>query len=436
MGCSFFPRFPKATSTTVHPCYNTKNILRDEVCQTANLSERTEWRWKRGGTSLIRYLSAGESHGPGLTVVVEGFPSNLRVSKAIIDEQLRKRQLGYGRGRRMQIETDTVEVTSGIRFGRTLGSPITMNVVNRDFKNWTAKMAVWDDAPEDLKEVTRPRPGHADLAGAIKYDHEDIRNVLERASARNTATMVATGALARQLLSEFGIEIAAHVVEIGGEVISQIPEDWDLLVEKTEQSQVRVADSEAEARMMAKIDEAKENGDTVGGIFEVVVRGCPIGLGSYVHPDRKLDGRLAGAVMSIQAIKGVEIGLGFSTAHRFGSKVHDPIAYGDGRYLRPSNGAGGLEGGVTNGQPIVLRAAMKPISTLYKPLNSVDMRTKQVEPAAVERSDYCAVPAASVVAENVVAWVIADAFLEKFGGDSMEQLRERFDAYEKRVKDR
>lgn len=385
---------------------------------------------------MIRYLSAGESHGPGLTVVVEGFPSNLRVSKAIIDEQLRKRQLGYGRGRRMQIETDTVEVTSGIRFGRTLGSPITMNVVNRDFKNWTAKMAVWDDAPEDLKEVTRPRPGHADLAGAIKYDHEDIRNVLERASARNTATMVATGALARQLLSEFGIEIAAHVVEIGGEVISQIPEDWDLLVEKTEQSQVRVADSEAEARMMAKIDEAKENGDTVGGIFEVVVRGCPIGLGSYVHPDRKLDGRLAGAVMSIQAIKGVEIGLGFSTAHRFGSKVHDPIAYGDGRYLRPSNGAGGLEGGVTNGQPIVLRAAMKPISTLYKPLNSVDMRTKQVEPAAVERSDYCAVPAASVVAENVVAWVIADAFLEKFGGDSMEQLRERFDAYEKRVKDR
>lgn len=385
---------------------------------------------------MIRYLSAGESHGPGLTVIVEGFPSNLGVSKAVIDEQLKKRQLGYGRGRRMQIETDTVEVTSGIRFGKTLGSPITMNVVNRDFKNWTAKMAVWDEAPEDLKEVNRPRPGHADLAGAIKYDHEDIRNVLERASARNTATMVAAGALARQLLAEFGIEIAAHVVEIGGETIARVPEEWEVLIERAEQSQVRAVDPEAEARMMAKIDEAKEKGDTVGGIFEVIVRGCPIGLGSYVHPDRKLDGRLAGAVMSIQAIKGVEIGLGFSTAHHFGSKVHDPIAYEDGRYIRPSNGAGGLEGGVTNGEPIVLRAAMKPISTLYKPLNSVDMRTKQVEPAAVERSDYCAVPAASVVAENVVAWVMADAFLEKFGGDSMEQLRERFDSYTRRVQGR
>lgn len=382
---------------------------------------------------LIRYLSAGESHGPGLTVIVEGFPSNLKVSRAIIDEQLRKRQLGYGRGRRMQIETDSVEVTSGIRFGKTLGSPITMNVVNRDFKNWTTKMAVWEDAPLDLKEVTRPRPGHADLAGAIKYDFEDIRNVLERASARNTATMVAAGALARQLLSEFGIEVAAHVVEIGGETVSDIPDDWELLISRTEQSPVRAADPNAQARMIAKIDEAKENGDTVGGVFEVVVRGCPIGLGSYVHPDRKLDGRLAGAVMSIQAIKGVEIGLGFTAAHRFGSKVHDAIGYGDGGYSRPSNGAGGLEGGVTNGEPIVVRAAMKPISTLYKPLNSVDMRTKQVEPAAVERSDYCAVPAASVVAENVVAWVIADAFLEKFGGDSMEQLRERYDSYSERV---
>ena len=382
---------------------------------------------------MIRYLSAGESHGPGLTVIVEGFPSNLTVSKEAIDEQLMKRQQGYGRGRRMQIETDQVEVTSGVRFGKTLGSPITMQVINRDFKNWTERMSVWQEPPEDLKLVTRPRPGHADLAGAIKYDHEDIRNVLERASARNTATIVAAGALARQLLSAFGIDIAAHVVEIGGETVSQLPDDWDELVAKTESSPVRVADADAEAKMMAKIDEAKANGDTVGGIFEIVVRGCPIGLGSYVHPDRKLDGRLAGTIMSIQAIKGVEIGLGFSVAHHFGSRVHDPIAYDGTRYLRPSNGAGGLEGGVTNGEPIVLRAAMKPISTLYKPLNSVDMLTKQTEPAAVERSDYCAVPAASVVAENVVAWVIAEAFLEKFGGDSMEQLRERFDAYEKRV---
>ena len=382
---------------------------------------------------MIRYISAGESHGPELTVIVEGFPSRLTVQKNLIDEQLRKRQLGYGRGRRMQIETDIVEVTSGIRFGQTLGSPITMHVVNRDFKNWTDRMAVWDQSPEDIKEVTRPRPGHADLAGAIKYDHEDIRNVLERASARNTATMVAAGALARQLLAQFDIDIIGHVVEIGGEEVANLPSDWDELIRRAEASPVRAADTEAEARMIAKIDTAKDRGDTEGGVVEIVVRGCPVGLGSFVHPDRKLDGRLAGAVMSIQAIKGVEIGLGFSTAHRFGSKVHDPIAHDGERYTRPSNGAGGLEGGVTNGEPIVVRAAMKPISTLYTPLNSIDMRTKQVEPAAVERSDYCAVPAASVVAENVVAWVIADAFLEKFGGDSIEQVRQNYLAYQNRV---
>lgn len=382
---------------------------------------------------MIRYLSAGESHGPELTVIVEGFPSNLKVSKADIDEQLRRRQLGYGRGRRMQIESDQVEITSGVRFGYTLGSPITMHVVNKDFKNWTEKMSVWDAPPENLKQVTRPRPGHADLAGAIKYDHEDIRNVLERASARNTATMVAVGALARQLLAHFGIEVAAHVVEIGGVTTSKMPEEWDEFVSVINQSQVRVADPNAESQMIVKIDEAKDRGDTVGGVFEVIVKGCPIGLGSHVHPDRKLDGRLAGALMSIQAIKGVEIGLGFEAAHRFGSQVHDPIGYNGIHYTRPTNGAGGLEGGVTNGEPIVVRAAMKPISTLYKPLNSVDMGTKAVEPAAVERSDYCAVPAASVVAENVVAWVIAEAFLDKFSGDSVEQIREWLTVYEQRV---
>ncbi len=384
---------------------------------------------------MLRYLSSGESHGPELTVIVEGFPSNLKVSREAIDGALRRRQMGYGRGYRQKIETDTVEITSGLRFGTTLGSPITIHVVNRDFAHWTDRMSVWDEEPENNKRVVRPRPGHADLAGAIKYDHEDVRNVLERASARNTATIVAAGALAKQLLEHFGMRVHAHVVEIGGESVAdeKLPRDWDAWVAATEASDVRTADEEASTRMKKKIDEAKEAGDTVGGVFEVVVVGCPVGLGSYVHPDRKLDGRLAGALMSIQAIKGVEIGLGFETARRFGSQVHDPIHYEEGRYTRPSNGAGGLEGGVTNGQPIVVRAAMKPISTLYNPLESVNMETKASEKATVERSDYCAVPAASVVGEHAVAWVIADALLEKFGGDSIEQIAERLQAYQERV---
>jgi chorismate synthase len=382
---------------------------------------------------VIRYLTAGESHGPELTVIIEGFPSRLKVSKSLIDEQLRRRQQGYGRGRRMQIESDEVEITSGIRFGETLGSPITMRIVNRDFRNWQDRMAVWDDPPENLKRVTRPRPGHADLAGGLKYDHEDLRNVLERASARNTATQVAAGALARQLLARFGIEVTAHVVEIGGVRARSVPDDWDALIAAADTSPVRCADPEASAQMMARIDEAKARGDTVGGVFEVIVRGCPPGLGSHVHWDRKLDGRLAGAMMSIPAIKGVEIGLGFEAARRFGSEVHDPILHDGLRYVRPRNGAGGLEGGMTNGEPVVLRVAMKPISTLYKPLASVDMPTKTVELAAVERSDYCAVPAASVVGENVAAWVIADAFLEKFGGDSVDQIAEHVEAYMRRV---
>ncbi len=384
---------------------------------------------------MLRYLSSGESHGPELTVIVEGFPSNLKVSREAIDGALRRRQMGYGRGYRQKIETDTVEITSGLRFGKTLGSPITIHVVNRDFAHWTDRMSVWDEEPENNKRVVRPRPGHADLAGAIKYDHEDVRNVLERASARNTATIVAAGALAKQLLEHFGMRVHAHVVEIGGESVAdeKLPRDWDAWVAATEASDVRTADEEASTRMKKKIDEAKEAGDTVGGVFEVVVVGCPVGLGSYVHPDRKLDGRLAGALMSIQAIKGVEIGLGFETARRFGSQVHDPIHYEEGRYTRPSNGAGGLEGGVTNGQPIVVRAAMKPISTLYNPLESVNMETKASEKATVERSDYCAVPAASVVGEHAVAWVIADALLEKFGGDSIEQIAERLQAYQERV---
>jgi chorismate synthase len=385
---------------------------------------------------MLRYLSGGESHGPELTVIVDGFPSNVRISKEKIDEQLRRRQQGYGRGFRMKIESDEVEITSGVRFGKTLGSPITMHVRNRDFAHWTDRMAVWDEPSQAVKEVHRPRPGHADLAGAIKYDHTDIRNVLERASARNTATMVAAGALARQLLEQFEIRVTAHVVEIGGVRAENIPDDLEELARRADASPVRTADPAAEKKMIAVIDRAKDNGDTVGGVFEVIVTGCPIGLGSYVHPDRKLDGRLAAALMSIQAIKGVEIGLGFEAARRFGSQVHDPILHDGSRYVRPTNGAGGLEGGVTNGEPIVLRAAMKPISTLYKPLASVNMETKAAEPATVERSDYCAVPAASVVGENVVAWVVAQAFLEKFSGDSLEQIRDMYNAYQNRVSQR
>jgi chorismate synthase len=366
-------------------------------------------------------------------VVIDGFPSNLPVSKEAIDEQLRRRQQGYGRGFRQKIETDTVEVTSGIRFGKTLGTPITMNVANRDFKNWTERMSVFDEKPADLKEIYRPRPGHADLAGAIKYDHEDIRNVLERASARNTATVVAAGALAKQLLAQFDIQVTAHVVELCDIKAETMPEQLSDLIAAADASEVRCADSEASVKMIAKIDEAKANGDTVGGVFEVIVRGCPIGLGSYAMPDRKLDGRLAGALMSIQAIKGVEIGLGFEAARRFGSNVHDAIAHDGSRYLRPTNGAGGLEGGVTNGQDVVVRVAMKPISTLYKPLPSVNMQTKETELAAIERSDYCALPAASVVGENVVAWVIADALIEKLGGDSLEQMRDNYEQYTARI---
>lgn len=382
---------------------------------------------------MIRYLSAGESHGPGLSIIIDGFPSNLPVSKEKIDEQLRRRQMGYGRGFRQRIETDTVDVTSGIRFGKTLGTPITMNVANRDFKNWTDRMAVFGEKPDELKEIYRPRPGHADLAGAIKYDHEDIRNVLERASARNTATIVAAGALAKQLLEQFDIVVAAHVVELCDVKATHFPEDLASLTTAADASEVRCADADAAAEMIKRIDHAKENGDTVGGIFEVIVRGCPIGLGSYAMPDRKLDGRLAGALMSIQAIKGVEIGLGFEAARRFGSNVHDPIGHDGHRYVRSSNGAGGLEGGVTNGEDVVVRVAMKPISTLYKPLPSVNMQTKEVELAAIERSDYCALPAASVVGENVVAWVIADALIEKLGGDSLEQMKDNWAQYQARI---
>lgn len=378
---------------------------------------------------MLRYLTAGESHGPALTAIVEGLPSNLPLEIEQINQQLWRRQQGYGRGGRMKIETDRVDMQSGIRFSKTMGTPVALLIHNKDWRNWSEKMAIEGEPHETVVEITKPRPGHADLAGALKYNQEDIRNVLERASARNTATMVAVGSIARQLLKHYGIDVYGHVVELGPIKVEAFEGTIQEIAQRAEQSEVRVADPAAEQTIIAAIDEAKAAGNTLGGIFEVVVTGVPIGLGSYSHPDRKLDGRLAQALMSIQAIKGVEIGLGFEAARRPGSEVHDEIGYQDGAYWRRTNRAGGLEGGVTNGQPLIVRAAMKPIPTLYKPLDSVDMRTKEAYRATIERSDICAVPAACVVGEAMVAWVVAQAFLEKFGGDSVEEIERNLHNY-------
>lgn len=385
---------------------------------------------------MLRYLTAGESHGPALTAIVEGLPSNLAVDIDDVNHQLWRRQQGYGRGGRMKIESDQVEVMSGVRFGKTMGTPVALLVHNKDWRNWSEKMAITGEAPDSVVEITKPRPGHADLAGALKYGQEDVRNVLERASARNTATMVAVGTIARQLLRRFGMEVYGHVVELGHVKVDHLEGTIPEIAERAEKSEVRVADPDAEQRIIDAITQAKADGDTLGGIFEIIVTGVPIGLGSYAHPDRKLDGRLAQSLMSIQAIKGVEIGLGFEAARRPGSQVHDEIGHRQGEYYRRSNNAGGLEGGVTNGQPLVVRAAMKPIPTLYKPLESVDMRTKEPFRATIERSDVCAVPAASVVGEAMVAWTVAQAFLEKFGGDSVEEMQDNYDNYLRRVGER
>lgn len=386
----------------------------------------------------IKFRTAGESHGKGLTALLEGIPAGLALDTTRdVDPDLRRRQGGYGRGRRMQIESDTVEVLSGLRLGETLGSPLSMIIWNRDWKNWTTAMAQEsppDDVnPKALRPHYLPRPGHADLVGALKYDRRDVRDILERASARETAARVACGAVARRLLSEFGISVGSHVVEIGDVVAGamEIPADLNAAVDS---NPVRCLDEEASARMTSAIDDARERGDTLGGIFEVVVTGLPVGLGSYVAWDEKLDGRLAGAVMSIQAVKGVEIGLGFEGSRRPGSQVHDPIVLAPekprtGGLGRASNRAGGLEGGVTTGEPLRVLGAMKPISTLRKRLPSVDLRDGSVGDAAVERSDVCAVPAAGVVGEAMVALVLADAFLDKFGGDSIGEVRRNLEGY-------
>jgi chorismate synthase len=399
---------------------------------------------------MLRFTTAGESHGKALVTIVEGLPAGLPVSAEWVDRELARRMQGYGRGARMKIERDRIEWLAGLRAGETLGSPVAMLIPNRDWTNWEDVMA---HEPADQigelrrRRVTRPRPGHADLAGVLKYDRLDARDILERAGARETTARVAAGALAKRLLDEFGIEIGSHVVSLGGIEVprGELPVP---LNQAADRSEIRVLDPTVEAEIISRIDAAKKAGDTLGGEVEVIARGVVVGLGSHVAWDRKLDGRLAGIMMSIPAVKGVEIGMGFEAARRPGSQVHDPIeggaagqpgsgagpgphAPGDprGGFRRPSNNAGGLEGGITNGEPVVVKVAMKPISTLMSPLPTVDLASGQPAKAASERSDVTAVPAMGVIAEALMALVLADAMLEKFGGDSLGEMRRNYQGY-------
>ncbi|GAA0360600.1 chorismate synthase [Bacillus horti] len=388
----------------------------------------------------MRYLTAGESHGPQLTAIIEGVPAFLPITTAEINNDLERRQKGYGRGRRMQIEKDQVQFVAGVRDGHTTGAPIALVVENKDWTHWQHIMTAdhIDEENQGKRTVSRPRPGHADLNGAIKYKHRDMRNILERSSARETAIRVACGSLAKKLLSEFNIEVACHVRRIGP-VEAAVPDLNELSIADikriTEDSPVRCLDAEAAEKMMRAIDQAKEEGDSIGGVVEVIVTGVPIGLGSHVQWDRKLDGKIAQAIMSIQAFKGVEVGIGFEAAERPGSEVHDEIAWSEERgYYRKTNRLGGFEGGMTNGMPIVVRGVMKPIPTLYKPLQSVDIDTKEPFEASIERSDSCAVPAASVVAEAVVAWEVANAFCEKFGSDHIGEMKSLLQSYVEEAK--
>jgi chorismate synthase len=392
---------------------------------------------------MLRFTTAGESHGQALVSILEGMPAGVPLTESDIDADLARRQQGYGRGRRMQIERDHAEILSGVRASETLGSPIALLIQNRGAMR---TMAVDAELPESqsttendaqrplrVRAVTRPRPGHADLAGMLKYDRRDGRDILERASARETTARVASGAICRKLLSQFGITIGSHVVELGGIVAEEIPLPVDINA-VADESQLRTLDRKAEERMIALIDEVKREGDTLGGVCEVVCRGVPIGLGSHVSWDRKLDTRISAAIMSIPAVKGVGIGIGFEAARRRGSAVHDEILGSGGTRMtagmsRGSNRAGGLEGGMTNGEPIVVRVAMKPISTLMRPLATVDMETGEPAKASVERSDVTAVPAMGVIAEAMLAFVVADAVMEKFGGDSLRELRRNFEGY-------
>lgn len=377
----------------------------------------------------MRYLTSGESHGPQLTVIVEGVPANLEIKVEDINKEMFKRQGGYGRGRRMQIEKDTVEIVSGVRNGYTLGSPITMVVTNDDFTHWRKIMGaapISDEERENMKRtITKPRPGHADLVGGMKYNHRDLRNVLERSSARETAARVAVGALCKVLLEQLDIEIYSRVVEIGG-IKDKDFYDSETFKANLDRNDVRVIDDGIAQAMRDKIDEAKNDGDSIGGVVQVVVENMPVGVGSYVHYDRKLDGRIAQGVVSINAFKGVSFGEGFKAAEKPGSEIQDEILYDtELGYYRGSNHLGGLEGGMSNGMPIIVNGVMKPIPTLYKPLNSVDINTKEDFKATIERSDSCAVPTASIVCEHVVAFEIAKALLEEFQSNHIEQLKQQ-----------
>jgi chorismate synthase len=397
---------------------------------------------------MLRFLTAGESHGQALVALVEGLPAGLAIDQDALALQLRRRQLGYGRGRRMQIETDTAEILSGVRKGQTLGSPVAMLIRNRDWKNWQQTMHVAADPPAEATgakraPVTRPRPGHADLAGALKYDRDDMRDILERASARETAARVAAGSLARQFLASLDVHIASHVFTLGPVTVADpLAVTFEQIAGIDDEAPLHCVDEALQQQMIEAVDAARAAGDTLGGAFEVVIRGLPPGLGSYVQWDRKLDGRLAQAVMSIPAIKAVGIGKGVGVAGVPGSQVHDeivlpvddqPHALG---VVRPTNRAGGLEGGVTNGEDLRISGYMKPISTLMKPLRSVDLQTMQESPAAIERSDVCAVPAAAVVAEAMVAFVLADALLERYGGDTLDDIRAQMQRVQGRVERR
>ena len=393
---------------------------------------------------MLRFTTAGESHGPALVSILEGAPAGIPLLAADVNADLARRQMGYGRGRRMQIEKDAAELLSGVRAGFTIGSPIAMLIRNRDWENWRDVM---DPAPNESDEsgerrraVTRPRPGHADLSGMLKYDRQDARDILERASARETTARVAAGAICRKLLGELGITIGSHVVELGGIVASvgELPADIN---EASDRSELRTLDKAAEVEMIARIDAAKKDGDTLGGVCEVVCRGLPVGMGSHVSWDRKLDGRIGAAMMSIPAVKGVGVGLGFEAARLSGSQVHDEIHAAHDRpqtagIERRTNRAGGLEGGMTTGEPLVVRVAMKPISTLMKPLATIDMNTGNAASASVERSDVTAVPAMGVIAEAMLAFVVAQAAIEKFGGDSLNEMKRNLNGYLQQIEAR
>lgn len=380
---------------------------------------------------FFKFTTAGESHGKALVAIIEGMPAGLTVDLAAINHELWRRQQGYGRGGRMKIESDAAEVISGIRHGKTLGSPVALMIENRDFAHWREVMsdAKLEEEPQNTRIVKRPRPGHADLAGGQKFGARDLRNILERASARETAARVAAGALARQLIAAFGIEIRGHVIKLGGIPQNPAYRSWEEIAAIPADSPLMCADAIAMREMMALIDAAKERGDTLGGVFEVAARGIPPGLGSHTAWDQKLDGQLARAIMSIHAVKAVEIGLGVGNADKPGSEVHDEIFFESGEFRRKTNRAGGLEGGITNGEELRVRGFLKPISTLRKPLHSVDIDTKKEDLAAFERSDITAVPAAGVIGEAMVAIVLAGAMREKFGGDSLTEMKRNFDGY-------